>query len=470
MTIKRALAALVAMALAVYPVPGSAELSMSSAMGTFWNGVSNVTGPTAFQGQSAGHYTLGSVYARTPVINRNLVNLTLPSFRAGCGGIDMFAGAFSFINADQFVALLKGIANNAAGFAFKLALETISPVISQELGELNDVIQKINQSSINSCQTAQMLVNGDFSQIDQATETACEKLGNLTGIFSDYADARQGCGAGGDRSSTLSGAPADHKDEIPVARNYAWNALQKNSYFSSSSTAFQQEAMTLTGTVIVNLPSSDNANITKTHYSPKALDHDVLEAMLHGGTITYLSCDEFTNCLYPVENGASENISQAGSLSGQVNTLMSGIITAIQTDAALTAQQQAFLNSTTLPVYKMLTVWTTYSPGDASAQAMSYSDIVAMDLLFTMIDQILNQAQQGTSQVASADGKNLDKWKAELAHTRDFIAQAQLQWKQQLTQTMAMIDNTQKIERMLSSQLSSRMASNLAFSRGVVKH
>ena len=55
----------------------------------------NVTGPTAFEGQAAGYYSLGNVWTRFPQNTTNLANLQLPRARAGCGGIDIFAGSFS---------------------------------------------------------------------------------------------------------------------------------------------------------------------------------------------------------------------------------------------------------------------------------------------------------------------------------------------------------------------------------------
>ena len=86
----------------------------------------NVTGPTAFQGQSAGYYSGGSLWSRFPQKSINPVSVALPSARGGCGGIDLFAGSFSFINADEIVAMLKATANNAIGFAFQLAIDSIS--------------------------------------------------------------------------------------------------------------------------------------------------------------------------------------------------------------------------------------------------------------------------------------------------------------------------------------------------------
>ena len=71
-------------------------------MNRFWQGAAvNTTGPTAFQGQASGHWTLGNLYLRAPVRSEQIATVSLPSFRAGCGGIDAFAGAFSFINSDQ---------------------------------------------------------------------------------------------------------------------------------------------------------------------------------------------------------------------------------------------------------------------------------------------------------------------------------------------------------------------------------
>ncbi|MEL7542023.1 MAG: conjugal transfer protein TraH, partial [Pseudomonadota bacterium] len=112
--------------------PSQAAADVNSEMNDFWAdlGVAgNVTGPSSFQGQRAGYYTLGNVYLRTPQESLQPVTIQMPGYRAGCGGIDMYAGGFSFVNSAQLVAFMKSVANNAASFAFQVALETISPVI-----------------------------------------------------------------------------------------------------------------------------------------------------------------------------------------------------------------------------------------------------------------------------------------------------------------------------------------------------
>ncbi len=151
-------AAATAVALTLVVAP-PARADVLSEMNRFWQGAAvNTTGPTAFQGQASGHWTLGNLYLRSPVRSEQIASVSLPSFRAGCGGIDAFAGPFSFINSDQLVAFARAVAQNAVGFAFELALETISPVIAETMAKLRALAQWVNSQNLNSCETAQALV------------------------------------------------------------------------------------------------------------------------------------------------------------------------------------------------------------------------------------------------------------------------------------------------------------------------
>jgi conjugative transfer pilus assembly protein TraH len=140
-------------------------------------------GPTAFQGQSAGYYSLGNVWTRFPQKTTNIANLQLPRARAGCGGIDIFAGSFSFINASEIVAMLKAVANNAVGFAFSLAIDTVCPECSKIMQEFSQKAQLMNNLNINSCEMAQGLVGGIWPKGDLADKAICEAIGNSEGIF-----------------------------------------------------------------------------------------------------------------------------------------------------------------------------------------------------------------------------------------------------------------------------------------------
>jgi conjugative transfer pilus assembly protein TraH len=79
----------------------------------------NITEGGGYQDQTGGFYTGGRVFARSRVNNADLLSLQYPHYRAGCGGIDLFLGGFSYINAQQFIQLLRNIGSNASGYAFK---------------------------------------------------------------------------------------------------------------------------------------------------------------------------------------------------------------------------------------------------------------------------------------------------------------------------------------------------------------
>lgn len=86
----------------------------------------------------------------------------------------MFAGSFSFINAQQFVQSLRSVAANAvgvaSGYAFKLALNAMGPTVHNVIQNLQEVMQDINSLMSNSCQLAQGLVTEAFSAFDAKTD------------------------------------------------------------------------------------------------------------------------------------------------------------------------------------------------------------------------------------------------------------------------------------------------------------
>jgi conjugative transfer pilus assembly protein TraH len=236
----RALAALVALALPMSPVLADVGSSMDAFLDDV-GGAANVTAPSAYQGQSAGYYSLGNVWTRFPQKTTNLANLQLPRARAGCGGIDIFAGSFSFINASEIVAMMKAVANNAVGFAFSLAIDTVCPECSKIMQEFSQKAQLMNNLSINSCEMAQGLVGGIWPKGDLADKAICEAIGNSEGIFTDYAAAKHGCGTKGERANTTAKGAGKYDDVNPgVPRNYTWTILKKSAFFSPGGT-FDEE-------------------------------------------------------------------------------------------------------------------------------------------------------------------------------------------------------------------------------------
>jgi len=108
------------------------------------------------------------VVARNRIMNESLWHLVPPSVKAGCGGIDLFGGSFSFISMEQFQNLLRAIASNAAGYAFEIALQTMCKDCMEVMETLQKKLLALNQGFANSCQLAKGIVNDVADAFDIA--------------------------------------------------------------------------------------------------------------------------------------------------------------------------------------------------------------------------------------------------------------------------------------------------------------
>ena len=91
--------------------------------GVFDNVMSNTTDAGRYDTMRRGVITGGRFSARTKITRANLMYFDPPSMSAGCGGIDLFGGSFSFINKDQLIQLARATAQNAVGLLFESALK-----------------------------------------------------------------------------------------------------------------------------------------------------------------------------------------------------------------------------------------------------------------------------------------------------------------------------------------------------------
>ena len=228
---RRLLASLMAVSLATTPL-ASHPADLNAEMQAMFNdlgALGNVTTPGAFRGQAMNLYTGGSLMMRAPGRNYPLATVQLPSLRAGCGGIDIYGGAFSFINKQQFIALLQNIGANAVGYAFKLALQSISPDIDKLLTELQDQINKINAMNINSCEAAQALVNGVVGEYDNSVMSGCANISQYLGSVSDRAEARLTCASNAPAvvKTAANSADPNVRNATFVKGNVTWLALNQ---------------------------------------------------------------------------------------------------------------------------------------------------------------------------------------------------------------------------------------------------
>ena len=467
MTIEcRKIAAAVALGMSLTAtVPAKADVL--SEMNRFWQGAAvNVTGPTAFNGQASGHWTLGNLYLRAPVRSEQVATVSLPSFRAGCGGIDAFAGAFSFIDSDQLIAFGRAVAQNAAGFAFELALETISPVIAETMAKLRALAQWVNSQNLNSCETAQALVGALWSKNDRASASICAAIGTSQGIFSDYAAAKHGCGADGQRNSTLAAASGPMADQVPVNVNYAWKAIRASSFLSGD-TQLAEFAMAVTGTLIVTAPTSDgDASGPRVRIlEPLALDRRVTEVLMEGGgSLPVYACDTPDRCLNPALGTVS--IPADRGFRARVAALLRDLVDAVRNDTAPPAAALGLVNLTTLPVYRVANAAAAYRGAVVDQEMDALAEAVALDVMQVWLSDLHRTVEERAGTLDIADGEQLQRWREGLRSNRIALARHRNEGLARFNTALAVVEKLRLIETELAGALSADLRAALAFARG----
>ncbi len=195
------------------------------------NAQGNVNNPAVLQAQTMNLYTGGSLFMRMPKRTYPLASVTPPSWNAGCGGIDLFMGGFSFINKEQFVAMLRNIGSNALGYAFKLAIQNLCPTCDNVMQALQATAQQINRLNMDTCAAAQGIVNAALPETwTRGRQNAAKNFGVDANIFENITDAWTNVMNHEDRANDTVNQVAETqpeaRDQLPTG-NVVWKALKK---------------------------------------------------------------------------------------------------------------------------------------------------------------------------------------------------------------------------------------------------
>lgn len=363
----------------------------------FWartGGSANYTHPKAFLGQQAGFVTGGFLILRTKPRNTNIARLRLPSVRSGCGGIDMYMGSFSFLSADELIALMEAIMQNAPGFAFELALESLSPAIQETVNNLRDLAGKVNAMNVNSCEQSQALVGSLWPKLDNASQHICKTVGVDQGIFADRARSKHGCGIQNAQSATLGSATGELAEQVPVNVNYAWVAIQKHPYLKANPN-IAELMMTLTGTVVTREDPTAPDILIHDPYLPKAFSSEMVQGFIEGGTLLLLKCDETTKCLNP--SWVDTTIPQDEAFYARVYALVQSLADALVNNTAPPVGAHNLVGLTSTPVFATLVeaISSRYVFVDDEIAIMS--ELVSIELAMQFMQSSLTEMAEATA-------------------------------------------------------------------------
>lgn len=292
-------------------------------MDSVFNEMTNVTPPGVFEGQRRGVLSGGRYTAKSRLFTENLVSISPPSFKAGCGGVDLFGGSFSFINSDQLIQLFRSIAANAKGYAFQLALDAVSPSISNVIQTMQRKVQELNQYFGNSCQMAQGIVNDVASSFGVSQHNDASLVGTTTGIFSDFFESNTGATGRSPELAVKQDRPDDYKKMVG---NIVWKELQRNgvaSWFTGGDSEMLEAMMSVTGTVIVKpVPDDDSSAEPIIRLPGNKLS---LQDLVDGGSVSIYSCGSDTDeCMVAGESGAGMKTITLDGLAHRIEDLFTG--------------------------------------------------------------------------------------------------------------------------------------------------
>ena len=434
---------------------------INGSLGNFFSSlgyVGNATSSHAYQDQSAGYYSAGGLFLRNQVQDIQLIHVDSPSLTAGCGGIDAYLGAFSFIKLDQIVAVGKKIMAGAAGYTFQLALETAVPEMAHTLQTIQSWMQKINSMNINSCQAGEALVGGMWPKMRGSQQQICQDLGQQNNTFSDWAAARQGCTTGGQEAGVLDQASKDaqYKNQVVRDKNLMWSILMQNSFLANDD-QLAELFMTLTGTLIFDKEGKP------TYYPSLVDDRSLIKALLHGGQAPILACQNTgADQCFTIKNDTI-CIDSERALDNQVQKMIVGLINAVQSDSGITDEQKGFVNATSIPVMKYITVASSLKMGQGLVDINQYADVIAQDILAQYLKEALEVAKASLQEAGQFPAGIQQQLQNNIEKAQEQVAQMQAGAYQKIQNTMGLVRNIAFLQKQVSGALSSQFADNLQF-------
>lgn len=451
--------ALCCAALAVGPEPLRAG-DLNAEVNNMFNSlgaIGNYTAPGAFRGQTFNTYTGGSLFMRAPNKVYQLAAIQFPSARAGCGGIDVFGGSFSHISAAEFKNMLRNITAALPGIAFQLALESVSPLLGGLTKWAKGLETWINNARINSCETAKAIVSTAAEAAGFSSQEACSDLAIEMGLETDRDAARRRCATDrpGILASARSSGDANIRNKAPFVGNLTWKALQRTGTYLDDQE--RELIMSIVGTVIFYAEDAarDPEPVAPTITSISQLLYGQAAGTGTNVTQHLLRCNNYTDCDVVTLNTSYTHTP----FTARVEAMMRSIADKIATRTAIpnNSAEVGFVNQTTEPVYKMLSIGATI-PGSGLSDSLiaQYRDVIAADYAYVFLERNLRVGMAAldkdyTLQQTQRDRANLVRQRAQAMLLQ--LSQEKNLLYQKVGSFRAVSSHLEQLERQLRSSM-----------------
>ena len=397
--------------LATIAIP-TAVAGIEDTMEDQWGSMVNHTDSSSFETQGRGVLSGGSLRIRNDTMNWNPITVNPPQVRAGCGGIDLYGGAFSMINKDQFVQLVRRIASNAVGYSFQLAMDSMCPSCNQLMQQLQSKVQDMTGQQKSSCQMAKQLTNktGLKENIDKWGSKVRDHAVSAGNSIDNFAGGLQGTDDGKTQAqdNTASVSNPDSQASKAVNGNVVWSALESGDvegWFVGGDDELKRTIMSLTGSLIVKADGDQKPQIEQVTPTLE------VEDIMRGGNVEIYECPN-DQCLSDGGQLPTETIDITGMRERTLDLLLTGTSDSIvdvimEGEGQTTTEQERFIDNIPMPLVGAL-----HRFGDNPAIGRTFVKATSDTIAMLMVeDMVLNMANTVSTTLGSTDVSGVAKYR-----------------------------------------------------------
>lgn len=423
--------------------------------------MSNVTEAGVREAGAVSTVTGGGFVYRTPRTDFVPFSVTPPSLKAGCGGIDLFLGAFSIPSREEFVSFLKSVGTALPGLAFQLALQTMAPDLNEQVGRYADLIRSYTNRYTDSCEAARALLDntGATEHLTRVVEGAKNAL-RSDGSVADQSEADRRVRDNGEKAIAASPIRKDSGGNVVDAPeiNLTWALLSGGKLGAADfdSVSLRETMMTLLGTTVFRQEGKgENAVLVAREIAGVDLLPVLFNETGKDTSLVKLTCDEAKRCLSPERKPMYDT-----DLVAELKEAADHYLTALKSrDASLvTDEEMLFLASvSSVPLLRILNLASVARyEGLAADIVNTYVEAAAYEALVGALEALTSDIRRvmGSSSATTISAEHAKHVKAlvlrisdveeSLALRRDKVVQA-------MNRAAAFVTQLEHIERSLKS-------------------
>ena len=308
-----------------------------------WFNNAVVTSSSSYQNQQRGFYSAGGFQGRLNTAVDYPITVTLPKLKSGCGGVDLFLGGMSFLDADYLVQKFQNIIQAAPALAFDIALKVMAKELSDSMSKLEGATNWLNNLQLDDCAISNRVVTAVAEDDPDVLGAVWNEITSgeslAQSINKSYDQAQQDIQANNnspivDLKSQISECPADFR-----------TIFGSGSIIENAATLFGLPGNAAImrgyiGDVIVRADAADLLPVVTRIEACPANDQIGIEDMLDGSAQAKL-----------VDGTCVDDNAQSIQLI--VGDMLTDISTNMQNKTPLTAAQITFIENSPIPIYSI---------------------------------------------------------------------------------------------------------------------